>query len=77
MIDIHDPQLAQVLAKLGAGLVIHTAKPVPGPGLRRGTRGRCHAGAHYIDLADGRRFVCDFPAALDAAFRACGKTAIA
>src|SRR5688500_17710202 len=26
------------------------------------------AGAHYIDLAVGRRFVCDFAAALDARF---------
>lgn len=76
VIDIHDPQLAQVLAKLGAGLVIHTAGPfqAQGYGVAHAVAG---AGAHYIDLADGRRFVCDFPAALDAAFRACGKIAIA
>jgi saccharopine dehydrogenase-like NADP-dependent oxidoreductase len=34
------------------------------------------AGAHYIDLADGRRFVCDFAAALDAEFRSTGRTAL-
>jgi hypothetical protein len=34
------------------------------------------AGAHYIDLADGRRFVCDFTAALQAPFMAAGRTGI-
>lgn len=31
---------------------------------------------HYIDLADGRRFVCDFPRALHASFVASGRVAI-
>ena len=34
------------------------------------------AGAHYIDLADGRRFVCDFPAALHGHFTAAQRTAL-
>ena len=34
------------------------------------------AGAHYIDLADGRRFVCDFAAALQAPFAAANRVAI-
>lgn len=34
------------------------------------------AGAHYLDLADGRRFVAAFPAAMDAAARAAGVAAI-
>ncbi|NHZ63143.1 saccharopine dehydrogenase family protein [Massilia genomosp. 1] len=67
-IDIHDPQLTQALRALGAELVIHTAGPFQqqdyGTALATAA-----AGAHYIDLADGRRFVCDFPAALDDAFR--------
>jgi saccharopine dehydrogenase-like NADP-dependent oxidoreductase len=75
VIDIHDPQLAQLLSKLGAGLVIHTAGPFQAQGY-----GVAHAvaaaGAHYIDLADGRRFVCDFPQALDGAFRAAGRIGI-
>src|SRR5205085_1265889 len=32
--------------------------------------------AHYIDLADGRRFVCDFARELDETFRVVGCTAI-
>jgi hypothetical protein len=34
------------------------------------------AGAHYIDLADGRRFVCDFPAALHGEFAQAGRCGI-
>ncbi|HRN60639.1 MAG TPA: saccharopine dehydrogenase, partial [Chiayiivirga sp.] len=34
------------------------------------------AGAHYIDLADGRRFVCDFPGELQDAFQQAGKVGI-
>jgi saccharopine dehydrogenase-like NADP-dependent oxidoreductase len=30
------------------------------------------AGAHYIDLADGCRFVCDVPPAMNATFRESG-----
>lgn len=74
-IDINDPALSEVLLDMGAGLVIHTA----GPFQRQGyavALAVAAAGAHYIDLADGRRFVCDFPAALDAAFRGQGRIAI-
>lgn len=67
-IDITDPKLAQVLQDLGAGLVIHTAGPFQAQGYAV-AQAVAAAGAHYIDLADGRRFVCDFPAALDDAFR--------
>lgn len=75
VIDIHDPQLSQILADMGAGMVIHTAGPFQEQGY-----GVAHAvaraGAHYIDLADGRRFVCDFPAALHTDFRRHGKLGI-
>jgi short subunit dehydrogenase-like uncharacterized protein len=54
---------------LGAELVIHTAGPFQGQDYGVVAAAVAAAGAHYIDLADGRRFVCDFPAALDAAFR--------
>jgi saccharopine dehydrogenase-like NADP-dependent oxidoreductase len=67
-IDIHDPNLSQVLVDMGAALVIHTAGPFQAQGYAV-ARAVAAAGAHYIDLADGRRFVCDFPAALDQAFR--------
>lgn len=67
-IDVNDNTLSQVLRDLGAGLVIHTAGPFQEQGYAVALAAAA-AGAHYIDLADGRRFVCDFPAALDHAFR--------
>ena len=73
--DHQTPDFSERLRQIGAGLVIHTAGPfqqqdyaVP--------LAVAKAGAHYVDLADGRRFVCDFPAALDTAFRAAERTAI-
>jgi saccharopine dehydrogenase-like NADP-dependent oxidoreductase len=74
-IDIHDPQLTQALLALGADLVIHTAGPFQQQDYSTALA-TAAAGAHYIDLADGRRFVCDFPAALDAAFRSRQRLAI-
>ncbi|MDB5849252.1 MAG: Saccharopine dehydrogenase-related protein [Rhodoferax sp.] len=38
--------------------------------------GRDVARAENFDLVDGRRFVCDFPPASDAAFDAAGRTAL-
>jgi len=73
--DIHKPDLTRALTQVGAELVIHTAGP-----FQQGyavPMAVAAAGAHYIDLADGRRFVCDFPQALDAAFRQHGRIAIA
>jgi saccharopine dehydrogenase-like NADP-dependent oxidoreductase len=64
-----------VLRRLGIGLVIHTAGPFQAQGYGV-ARGCAAAGAHYIDLADGRRFVCDFPAALQADFEAAGRVAV-
>ncbi|HEY0064341.1 MAG TPA: saccharopine dehydrogenase NADP-binding domain-containing protein [Telluria sp.] len=75
VIDIGDPQLMRVLSDLGAGMVIHTAGPFQAQGYGV-AQAVAAAGAHYIDLADGRRFVCDFPAALDATFRHAGRIAI-
>lgn len=74
-IDIHDPALSDVFARLGVGLVIHTAGPFQEQGYSV-ARAAAEAGAHYIDLADGRRFVCDFPAALDDTFRSTKRLAI-
>jgi len=74
-IDVQAADLAHTLRGLGVEIVVHTAGPfqnqdycVP--------QAVAAAGAHYIDLADGRRFVCDFPAALDADFRNAGRTAV-
>lgn len=74
-IDLAQPDLTQTLRAIGAELVIHTAGPFQQQGYAV-PLAVAAAGAHYIDLADGRRFVCDFPQALDAAFRACGRLAI-
>ena len=67
-LDFNGDDFAGRLAGLDVGLVIHTAGPfqvqdwrVPAAAAR--------AGAHYIDLADGRRWVCEFRSAMDEAFR--------
>jgi hypothetical protein len=75
VIDATDPALMRKLSELGATLVIHTAGPFQEQGYAVALAAAA-AGAHYIDLADGRRFVCDFPAALDAAFRQRGLRAV-
>jgi saccharopine dehydrogenase-like NADP-dependent oxidoreductase len=75
-IDVQADDLAEHLRSLGAELVIHIAGPFQNQDYRV-PHAVAAAGAHYIDLADGRRFVCDFPAALDPVFRGAGRTAIA
>ena len=74
-IDVNADNLAGVLRRLGAGLVIHTAGPFQDQDYKVALA-VAQAGAHYIDLADGRRFVCDFPAALNEAFLRCERIAI-
>jgi hypothetical protein len=63
------------LQELGVELVIHTAGPFQQQD-HAVARAAATAGAHYIDLADGRRFVCDFPAAMNGVFSSAGRTAI-
>lgn len=75
VVDVHDPLLPEVLGKLGVGLVIHAAGPFQQQDYAV-ARAAAQVAAHYIDLADGRRFVCDFPAALDTAFRSRQRLAI-
>lgn len=48
------------LAETRAALVIHTAGPFQGQGYDV-AQACLRAGMHYIDLADGRDFVADFP----------------
>jgi len=74
-IDCGAPDFARSLAALGSDLVIHTAGPFQAQSYAV-AQAAAGAGAHYIDLADGRRFVCDFPQALDDAFRHAGTSAI-
>ncbi len=74
-IDLAAPNLARQLRRNGIELVIHTAGPFQQQGYTV-AEAAASAAAHYIDLADGRRFVCDFPAAMDAPFRAANRCAI-
>jgi Saccharopine dehydrogenase NADP binding domain len=74
--DAASADLAQRLRQLGAGLVIHTAGPFQAQDYST-ARAAAEAGAHYIDLADGRRFVCDFAHDMDAFFRRARRCAIA
>lgn len=73
-LDVNDEsQLAAALR--GIGLLIHTAGPFQTQGYGV-ARAAARVGVHYIDLADGRRFVCDFATALDDAFRSANRCAI-
>jgi saccharopine dehydrogenase-like NADP-dependent oxidoreductase len=74
-IDHTAPDFAQRLRALGVELLIHTAGPFQAQGYEVALAAAA-AGAHYIDLADGRRFVCDFAAATNAAFTQAGTTAV-
>lgn len=73
-VDIDAPGLAARFRALGAEVVVHAAGPFQGQGYGVALAA-AEAGAHYVDLADGRRFVCDFVAATDAVFRAAGRSA--
>jgi hypothetical protein len=63
------------LQELGVELLIHTAGPFQQQD-HAVARAAAAAGAHYMDLADGRRFVCDFPATMNGVFSSAGRTAI-
>lgn len=74
-LDLHAPDFAAQLAALRPDLVIHCAGPFQGQDYRV-AKAACAAGAHYIDLSDGRDFVADFAEAIDADARAAGVCAI-
>ena len=75
MVDHSSAGLASQLRKLGVDLLIHTAGPFQQQSYAV-AQAALEAQAHYIDLADGRRFVCDFASVLNAPFRAAGRSAI-
>ena len=74
-IDAGNTELAAVFRAHKIDLVIHTAGPFQTQGYAV-ARACAEAGCHYIDLADGRRFVCDFSDALHDSFVRAGHTAI-
>ena len=73
-LDWAAPGFTDVLRQLGVELLIHTAGPFQQQDYAVAKADA--AAAHYIDLADGRRFVSDFPAAMDAACLTAGRTGI-
>src|SRR5262249_21800737 len=64
VLDANGSDLAERLRGEGIGLVISTAGPFQGQDYRV-ARAAIAAGAHYVDIADGRDFVCGI-AELDA-----------
>lgn len=74
-LDIHSSDFQARLAEAAPGLVIHCAGPFQGQDYRV-AMAACAAGAHYLDLADGRDFVEHFSANVDAQAKAAGVLAI-
>ncbi|HKE93114.1 MAG TPA: saccharopine dehydrogenase NADP-binding domain-containing protein [Povalibacter sp.] len=69
-VDAGDPQLTTILRSLAIDLVIHTAGPFQQQSYHV-AQACIDAGAHYVDLADGRQFVAGI-VDLDAAARGRG-----
>lgn len=74
-LDINHPNFKSALRALKPHLVIHTAGPFQRQDYSIPTA-VAEAGAHYIDLADGREFVCEFPNAMHDIFAKVGKIGI-
>lgn len=75
VLDAEDPAFGARLLGLRPDLVVHTAGPYQQQGYGVAAAAAA-ARSHYIDLADGRRFVCDFAKAMDAAFVQAGRVAV-
>jgi len=76
MVDIGEADFAQRLRALSPDLVIHCVGPFQGQDYRVANAALA-ARAHYLDLADGRKFIVEFAARVnDQAVRA-GRVAIA
>lgn len=58
VIDIFAKDFKELLSEISPYLVIHTSGPFQGQDYRV-PKACIECGAHYIDLADDRRFVCD------------------
>jgi len=68
-LDANSPNLVSVLRQLRVDTIVHTAGPFQQQNYH------VASGCNYVDLADGRRFVCDI-GSLDADARARGVTVI-
>jgi hypothetical protein len=65
LVDIDEAGLVQGLKALSPGLVIHCVGPFQGQDYRVANAALA-AGAHYLDLADGRQFIAKFAAGMNA-----------
>jgi len=74
-LDIDSTDFPAQLAKLSPGLVIHCVGPFQGQDYHVASASLA-AGAHYLDLADGRQFVAGFASALDTQAVVAGRAAI-
>ncbi|MEB2185391.1 saccharopine dehydrogenase NADP-binding domain-containing protein [Xanthomonas campestris pv. campestris] len=74
-LDMAADDFAAQLAATAADVVVHTAGPFQGQDYAV-ARSCLQAGMHYIDLADGRSFVRDFPGAMHALAQQAGRVAI-
>lgn len=74
-LDTSSDEFAGELRKLSPGIVIHCAGPFQGQSYRVAAAAVA-AGAHYLDLADGREFVARFREQNDAAAVAADRIAI-
>jgi saccharopine dehydrogenase-like NADP-dependent oxidoreductase len=75
LIDIDGAEFAQAVKDLSPGLIIHCVGPFQGQDYRVANAALA-AGAHYLDLADGRRFIADFVAAVNEQAVKVGRVAI-
>jgi saccharopine dehydrogenase-like NADP-dependent oxidoreductase len=74
-LDIQSSVFARDLAALHPGLVVHCAGPFQGQDYRV-AEAALAAGAHYLDLADGRDFVAGFQQEVAAAALAADRLAV-
>jgi saccharopine dehydrogenase-like NADP-dependent oxidoreductase len=74
-LDFSAPGFPEALARLAPDLVIHCAGPFQSQDYRVALAAMA-AGAHYLDLADGRRFVAGFADAVHSAALAAQRVAI-
>jgi hypothetical protein len=75
LVDIDKAGFAQKLKALSPGLVIHCVGPFQGQDYRVANAALA-AGAHYLDLADGRQFIAEFAAGMNDQAVRVGRVAI-
>lgn len=74
-LDLSASDFAVALRRLSPSIVVHCAGPFQGQDYRV-AQASIAAGAHYVDLADGRAFVARFAEQLDAAASSAGVLAV-